>query len=91
MAVWAYYSDKRVDSNNHPIEIIDVRKEELHQSAKQYEQDQLSFLRILDIFGSLLENERFVKHYLKMMEAIYKEPNLHKLMTLISQDNYLEG
>lgn len=90
LAAWAYYSDKGVDVNNHPIEIIDVRKEELHQSAKQYEQDQLSFLRIPDIFGNLLENERFVKHYSKMIEAIYKEPNIHKLMALIGQDNYLE-
>ena len=89
LAVWCYYSDKRVDVNNNPIEIIDDRKAELHQRANQYEQDRLSFLRIPDIFGSLLENERFVKHYSKMIEAIYKEPNIHKLMALISQDNYL--
>ena len=64
LAVWAYYSDKGVDVNNNPIDIIDVRKDELHQSAKQYEKDQLSFLRIADIFGSLLGSERFIKHCL---------------------------
>jgi mannitol 2-dehydrogenase len=89
LAVWAYYSDKGVDLNNNPIEIIDARKEELHQNAKGYEQDQLSFLRISDIFGSLLENKRFVKYYSKMIEVIYKEPNVYKLMALVSQDNYL--
>ncbi len=86
LAVWAYYSDKGVDINNNPIEIIDVRKKELHENAKQYEQDNLSFLRIPDIFGNLLENERFVKSYSKIIKAIYKEPNIHKLMILISQD-----
>jgi len=89
IASWAYYSDKRVDVNNNPIEIIDARKEELHQCAKQYKKDQLCFLRIQDIFGNLLENERFVEYYLKMTKAIYKEPNIHKIMTSISQDNYL--
>jgi len=89
LATWAYYSDKGVDVNNNPIEIIDVRKEELHQNAKQFEQDHLSLLRISDIFGNLLESERFIKHYSKMIKAIYREPNIHKLMTSISQDNYL--
>ncbi len=87
LAAWAYYSDKGVDINNSPIEIIDARKEELHQRAKQYEHDQLSFLKIADIFGSLAENERFIKYYSKMIEAIYKEPNIHKLMTLINRDD----
>lgn len=89
LAAWCYYSDKGINSQHLPINIIDERKEELHQSAKLYEQDQLSFLRIPDIFGDLSENERFVKHYLKIIEAIYKKPNIHKLMTSICNDNYL--
>ena len=89
LAVWAYYSDKRVDGNNKPIEIIDARKKELHQTAKQYDQDPLCFLRISDIFGNLLESEKFISYYSKMIKAIYKEPNIHKLMKSISQDNYL--
>ena len=89
LVAWCYYSDKGIDVHNSQIDIIDERKEELHQSAKQYEQDQISFLRIPDIFGNLLENEKFINHYSKMIGAIYKEPNIHKLMALISQDHYL--
>jgi len=88
LAAWCYYSDKRMDINHNEIDIIDERKEELHHNAKQYEQNHLSFLRIPDIFGSLLDNKRFVKEYSKMIEAIYKEPNIHELMTLINQDNH---
>ena len=88
LAAWCYYSDKCVDINNNELEIIDSRKAELHQYATEYKQDQLSFLRIPDIFGVLLENERFVKHYLKIIEAIYKNPDIHKLMISISNDNY---
>ena len=87
LAAWCYYSDKRMDINHNEIDIIDERKEELHHNAKQYEQNH-SFLRIPDIFGSLLDNKRFVKEYSKMIEAIYKEPNIHELMTLINQDNH---
>lgn len=89
LALWCYYSDKGVDVNNNQIKIIDERKEALHQSAKQYQQDQFSFLRITDIFGNLLENKRFLKYYSKMIKAIYQEPNVHKMIELINQDNYL--
>ena len=89
LAAWCYYSDKRMDINHNEIDVIDERKEELHRNAKKYEQNHLSFLRISDIFGNLLDNERFVKQYSKMTEAIYKEPNIHKLMILINQDNHL--
>jgi len=89
LVVWCYYSHMGVNVNNKEIEIIDDRKVELHQSAKQYEQDRLSFLRIPDIFGGLINNDRFIMHYSKMIEAIYREPNIHKLMALISQDDFL--
>ena len=78
-----------MDINHNEIDVIDERKEELHRNAKQTEQNRLNFLRIPDIFGNLLNNERFVKEYSKSIEAIYKEPNIHKLMTLINQDNQL--
>jgi mannitol 2-dehydrogenase len=90
LVAWAYYNDKRMDFKNNPIEIIDDRKEELHQFAKQYKEDQLSFLRTPNIFGNLMENDRFIDHYSKMIEAVYSEPNIHKLMTLYSQENYFE-
>ena len=89
LAAWCYYSDKAIDIQNSPIDISDERKEELNQRARQSDQDKFSFLRIPDIFGNLLENERFLNHYSNMIEAIYKNPNIHKLMELINQDNYL--
>ena len=87
LAVWCYYSDKRVDINKNQIEIIDERKEELHQHARQYEQDKLSFLKLPDIFGNLLEHERFITCYSKMIKTLYDEPNIHKFISLICQDN----
>ncbi len=88
LAVWAYYSHKQVSLSNKDIEIFDERKEELHNSAKQYDQDKLCFLRIRDIFGNLVESERFTKYYLTITEALYSQSNMHNLMTLISQEEY---
>lgn len=89
LAAWAYYSDKRVSNINTDIEIIDARQDELHQKAKRYEEDKLSFLRIPDIFGTLPENERFTQCYLKITNDIYANPNIPHLLASISKDNYL--
>lgn len=80
LAAWCYYIDKQVDENNNPLEIIDERKLELHQQANQYEQDNLSFLKISDIFGSLIENQRFIDEYLQMVKAIYERSDVRKYM-----------
>jgi len=73
-----------VDLNNNKIEIIDARKEELHRRAKQ--KDKLSFLGMPAIFGDLQKSKRFAKNYSMMIEAIYNELNIQKLMAFISQD-----
>ncbi len=84
LAVWCYFHDKRVDVNHNKIEIIDAEKEELHQRAKQ--KDKLKFLSISSIFGDLHKNERFTENYSMMIEAIYNDLNIQKLMARISQD-----
>jgi len=68
IAAWCYYSDKAVDLNNNELKIIDSRKAELHRYAKEYEHDQLSFLRTPNIFGSLLRNQRFISQEDYLME-----------------------
>ena len=88
LAAWCYYSDKGVDLNNSRLEIIDYRKEELHQSANQTQQDPLSFLRLTSVFGDLLENKRFISLYTTYIKTLYNEPNIHKQLTAIHQDNF---
>jgi len=83
LATWSYYSHVQMSNRNTEIEIIDQRSEELHENAKQYQKDKLSFLRIPDIFGDLVENERFTKLYTDFTEAIYRNPNMHDLMKMI--------
>lgn len=80
LATWCYYSDKGIDENGKPLEIIDVQKDELHQAAKETETIWKAFLHLSEIFGSLIENERFVKKYVSAVQAIYKENNIRELM-----------
>lgn len=81
LAAWCYYSDKGIKENGEPLEIIDAQKEGLHQAAKQTEKDWTSFLNQAEIFENLNKNERFTKEYTSIVQAIYKENNIRKLMS----------
>ncbi|MGI9546174.1 MAG: mannitol dehydrogenase family protein, partial [Flavobacteriaceae bacterium] len=83
IAAWCYYSDRGIDKNGQPIEIIDAMSRELHQSAQRTETDSLSFIRMEYIFGNLLKNERFTELYSDMVQKIYKDPNIKKHMQLL--------
>ncbi len=80
LAAWCYYSDKGVDRNSNPIEIIDQRKDELHAFASNSEADEMSFLRIKDIFGDLSNNERFLREYKQSLNLIYQNPDVRSHM-----------
>ncbi len=80
LAAWCYYSDKGINENMEPLEIIDVMKNELHQAAKETPKDSLSFLKQSEIFGDLIENEPFTKKYVEMVQLIYGGESIRKLM-----------
>lgn len=80
LAAWCYCSDKGIDKNGTPIEIIDAQKGVLHQAAKDTENNWKAFLNQPEIFGDLIENKKFVKEYTSAVQAIYKEKNVRKLM-----------
>lgn len=80
LAAWCYYSDKGIAQNNHKIEIIDALQNQLHQAAKNTEQDPTAFLKLKDVFGDLVENERFVKVYTDKIDAIYSGKAIRELM-----------
>ena len=84
LAAWCYYSDKGIKENGEPLEIIDAQKDELHQATKKTENDWTVFLNQAEIFENLNKNERFVKEYTSIVQAIYKEKNIRKLMHELS-------
>ncbi|MGB5359337.1 MAG: mannitol dehydrogenase family protein, partial [Eudoraea sp.] len=80
IAAWCYYSDKGIDKNGQPIEIIDAMNAELHQAAKQTQTDSLAFIRHESLFGKLAQNKRFATVYADMVQKIYEDVNIKKYM-----------
>ncbi|QCW99900.1 mannitol dehydrogenase family protein [Aggregatimonas sangjinii] len=80
IAAWCYYSDKEVDQNGQPLEIIDVMQGELHEAARETENNRLAFVKQETLFGALAENERFTATYNTMLQALYAGNQVKKLM-----------
>lgn len=81
LAAWCYYSDSRLDERGDPIEIIDALNEQLHAAAKNTNNDSKAFLNQPEIFGDLVKNDRFTSTYSSMVQAIYRERAIRKLMS----------
>ncbi len=80
LAAWCYYSDKGLNQNNEPLEIIDSMQKELHEAAQGTSTDVLSFLRLRSVFNDLVDNRSFTDLYSKLVSSIYKNPNIRRLM-----------
>ncbi len=80
IAAWCYYSDKQVDQNGQPLEIIDAMQGKLHDAAKETTTNPLAFIQLELLFGGLSENERFVTCYTTMLKELYKKGDIKKLM-----------
>ena len=80
LAAWCYYSDRSLDENNEPLEIVDSMKAELHQFAKNTQDDKIAFLKQRELFGNLDQNQRFVEKYIETVQFIYNEKNIRALM-----------
>jgi len=81
LAAWCYYSDREVNESNEPIEIIDFMKTELHEAAKNTVNNKLSFVSQVELFGNLVENQRFIEKYIESIELIYSKNDIRKLMS----------
>jgi len=83
LVAWCYYSDKQVDQNGHPIEIIDAMQGKLHGAAKETKNTSLAFVKQESLFGRLSENERFTTCYTTMLQELYSTGDVKSLMTAI--------
>ena len=80
IAAWCYYSDKQVDQNGQPIEIIDAMQGKLHDAAAATANNSLAFVRLYSLFGALSENERFTACYTTLMKELYTTGDIKKIM-----------
>jgi mannitol 2-dehydrogenase len=70
VASWARYCEG-VDEEGRPIEIADRRKDSLMANARRQREDPLAFLADRDLFGDLVDDERFTSPYLAALASLH--------------------
>ena len=70
VASWARYAEG-VDEQGRPIEVVDRLKDSLIAAAGQQGDDPLAFIRNRDLFGDLIDNERFVSTYRSVLASLH--------------------
>jgi mannitol 2-dehydrogenase len=72
VASWARYAEG-VDEQGRPIEVVDRLKPVLEEAAKRQSEDPLAFIANRDLFGDLIDDERFVTTYRSALESLHEK------------------
>jgi mannitol 2-dehydrogenase len=70
VAGWARYAEG-VDEKGEPIEIVDQLKDSLMANARRQREDPLAFVANRDVFGDLVDDERFTTAYTSALESLH--------------------
>ncbi|GAB2674554.1 mannitol dehydrogenase family protein [Thalassiella azotivora] len=71
VASWARYAEG-VDEQGEPIEVVDRLRDRVTAAAARQSQDPLAFLRDRDLFGDLVDDERFTGPYLEALRSLHE-------------------
>ncbi len=71
VASWARYAEG-VDEQGEPIEVVDRRKDQVMERARQQSEDPLAFLRDPDLFGDLVDEPGFTTPYLEGLDLLHR-------------------
>ncbi|MGY1661948.1 mannitol dehydrogenase family protein [Geodermatophilus sp. SYSU D00705] len=84
VAGWARYSEG-VDEDGQPIEIADRRRDTLAASARRQRQDPLAFVADRELFGDLVDDERFTSAYLAALTSLHERGARATLDALVAE------
>jgi len=70
VAAWARYAEGS-DEQGQPIEVVDRLREELTERARRQHEEPLAFISDRDLFGDLIDNERFVLAYRSALDSLH--------------------
>jgi mannitol 2-dehydrogenase len=70
VASWARYAEG-VDEQGHPIEVVDYLKDVLVPLARRQREEPLAFIADRDLFGDLVDDERFVSAYRSVLTSLH--------------------
>ncbi len=72
VASWARYAEG-VDEQGEPIDVVDRLQDTLVATARRQKDDPLAFIADRDLFGDLIDNERFVATYRTMLASLHSK------------------
>jgi mannitol 2-dehydrogenase len=70
VASWARYAEG-VDEQGKPIEVVDHLRDTLMAGARRQREDPLAFVANRDVFGDLVDDERFVTAYRSVLSSLH--------------------
>jgi len=72
VASWARYAEG-VDEHGEPIEVVDRLSDQLTETAKRQRDEPLAFIQNRDLFGDLVDDERFVSAYRSALASLHEK------------------
>jgi mannitol 2-dehydrogenase len=69
-----------------PIDVVDRLKESLTADAQRQRESPLAFIENRDLFGNLVDNERFVGAYRSALDSLHDRGARATLDGLVSRD-----
>jgi mannitol 2-dehydrogenase len=82
VASWARYAEG-VDEEGNPIEVVDRLRDTLTAAAGDQGSDPLAFVRNRDLFGELVEDDRFTSAYLTVLDSLHRKGARATLQDLV--------
>jgi len=70
VAAWARYAEGQ-DEQGQPIEVVDRLREQLIETARRQHDEPLIFISDRDLFGDLIDDERFVLAYRSALDSLH--------------------
>ncbi|MET3637833.1 mannitol dehydrogenase family protein [Curtobacterium oceanosedimentum] len=83
VASWARYAEG-TDEDGQPIQVVDRLADRLTAAARQQREDRLAFLRDRQVFGDLVDDERFVAAYRDALDGLLRD-GAHATVTRLSR------
>ncbi|MGA9309418.1 MAG: mannitol dehydrogenase family protein, partial [Pseudonocardiaceae bacterium] len=71
VASWARYAEG-IDEQGRPIEVVDRLKDTLMANARRQHENPLAFIADRELFGDLIDDERFTAHYRASLASLHE-------------------
>jgi mannitol 2-dehydrogenase len=72
VASWARYAEG-VDEQGRPIEVVDRLRDALQERAQRQRENPTAFIENREVFGDLVDNERFVSTYKSVLASLHSK------------------